>query len=88
MQKLNVKSFALAWGISFGIYFIFIGWVAALGWGDKIVELISSFYIGYAPTFLGGIIGGVWAFFDGLIGGAIIAFVYNAFIGKKEGPKQ
>ena len=78
MQKLNVKTFALAWGISFGIYFLFLGWTAMFGWGEKIVELVSSFYIGYAPTFFGGIIGGIWAFFDGAIGGAIIAWIYNS----------
>ena len=84
MQKINVKAFALAWGVSFGVYFLFLGWVSILGWGDKIVEAISSFYIGYAPTFLGGIIGGIWAFFDGAIGGAIIALLYNVFAKEKK----
>ena len=80
MQKLSVKAFALAWGISFGVYFLFLGWMASFGWGSGIVEAISTFYIGYAPTFLGGIVGGIWAFFDGAIGGAIIAWVYNALV--------
>ena len=88
MQKLNVKAFALAWGISFGVWVLVLGWLAAFGWGEKIVEIISSFYIGYASTFWGGIIGGVWAFFDGAIGGAIIALIYNAFAGKKEIPSN
>ncbi len=83
MQKLNVKAFTLAWGISFGIYFLFIGWMASFGWGVDIVKAISTFYIGYAPTFWGGIIGGVWAFFDGAIGGAIISLIYNALAKKK-----
>ncbi len=83
MQKLNVKAFTLAWGTSFGLYFLFLGWVAMFGWGDKIVETISTFYIGYAPTFWGAIIGGIWAFFDGAIGGLIIALFYNAFVKEK-----
>lgn len=83
MQKLNVKAFALAWGISCGIYFLFLGWVAMFGWGARIVEGVATFYIGYAPTFLGGIIGGVWAFFDGAIGGLIIALIYNALTKEK-----
>ena len=32
---------------------------------------------GLCPTFLGGIIGAIWAFIDGAIAGAIIAWVYN-----------
>ena len=88
MQKISVKAFALAWGISFGLYALLLGWLAAFGWGDKIVDILSSFYIGYAPTFLGGIIGGVWAFFDGAIGGAIMALIYNAFVKQKEEPKK
>lgn len=83
MQKINVKAFTLAWGISFGVYFLFIGWAASFGWGVKIVQDVSSLYIGYAPTFLGGIIGGIWAFFDGAIGGLIIALIYNALIKEK-----
>ncbi len=81
MQKLNVKAFTLAWGISCGIGFLFLGWVAILGWGAQIVDLMSSLYIGYAPTFLGGIIGGIWAFFDWGIGALIFVLIYNAFVG-------
>lgn len=84
MQKLNVKAFALAWGISAGVGFLLLGWVAMLGWGAKIVEVMSSFYLGYTPTFLGGIIGGIWAFFDWGIGAIIIALVYNAFLEEKK----
>lgn len=82
MQKINVKAFALSWGICFGVYFLFLGWTGMFGWGQRLVEVFSSLYIGYAPTFLGGIIGGVWAFFDWGIGALIIALVYNALVGK------
>lgn len=83
MKKLDVKSFALAWGVSFGLYGLFLGWAAMFGWGTGIVDAVSSLYIGFAPTFVGGIIGGVWAFFDGAIGGLIIALAYNAFAKNK-----
>jgi len=59
MQKLNVKRLALGCGILAGAYVMLIGWAAALGWGNDLVELISSFYIGYGPSFLGGIIGAI-----------------------------
>ncbi len=84
MEKLSVKSLALGLGISCAAYMLFLGWVAAFGWGADLVGVISSLYIGFAPTFLGGIIGAVWGFFDGAIGGAIIALVYNLFAKKKK----
>ena len=83
MQKIDVKAFALAWGISFSVSVSFLGWAAMFGWGVKLVDMISSLYIGYAPTFIGGIIGGVWAFFDWAIGAGIVAIVYNALVKEK-----
>jgi hypothetical protein len=70
-------------GASWGIGMLFLGWISILGWGIDIVKIISSLYIGFAPSFLGGIIGGVWGFTDGAVGGLIIAIVYNAVIKKK-----
>ena len=88
MEKIDVKSFGLAWGVSFGVYIMSLGWIAKFGWATKIVDLLSSVYLGYAPTFWGGIIGGMWAFVDAAIGGAIIAFVYNLAIKKKKKKKK
>ncbi len=78
MQKLNVKAFTLSWAICFGVYFLALGWIAMSGWGVQLVDVLSSLYIGYAPTFVGAIIGGIWAFFDWGIGALIIALIYNA----------
>ena len=77
-----MKAFTLSFGISCGLYMLFIGLVSIFGWGVKFVEAVSSVYIGFTPTFLGAIIGMVWGFVDGAIGGAIIAFVYNKIAGK------
>ena len=41
-------------------------------------ELFTFFYLFLGLTLLGSLIGLVWAFFDGLIGGAIFAWLYNA----------
>ncbi|VVB85336.1 Uncharacterised protein [uncultured archaeon] len=62
---------------------LFVGWASIFGWGTKFVDVMSSVYIGFTPSFLGGIIGAVEGFFDGAIGGAIIAFVYNAVAERK-----
>jgi hypothetical protein len=77
MEKLNVKALAVGIGVLWAIYVLFLGWVAAFGWGREMVTVLSSLYIGYSATFVGAIIGGIWAFVDGVIAGAIIAWVYN-----------
>jgi hypothetical protein len=77
MEKCNIKALAVAIGVLWAIYVLFLGWIAAFGWGRELVRVLSSLYIGYSPTFVGGIIGGIWAFVDGAIAGAIIAWVYN-----------
>jgi hypothetical protein len=77
MEKCNIKALAVAIGVLWAIYVLLLGWIAAFGWGREMVTVLSSLYIGYKPTFVGGIIGGIWAFVDGAIAGAIIAWVYN-----------
>lgn len=77
-MKLNMKKLALAFGISWALYVIFIAWVAGtIGWGDKIVSVLGSLYRGYDTSFIGGLIGGVWGFVDGAICGIIVSWVYN-----------
>jgi len=83
MDKLDVKALAFGLGVSWALCMLFIGWVGAFGWGTKIIEVMSSLYIGFKPTFLGGIIGAIWGFIDGAIGGLIIALVYNAVVKQK-----
>jgi len=78
--QLNVRAFALAVAVVWGCGVLFLGWIAAVGWGRGLVDPLASLYIGYAPTFVGGIIGGVWAFFDGLIAAALAAWLYNRFL--------
>jgi len=53
------------------------------GWCVKFVDVMSSIYIGLNSTLIGSIIGAVWGFFDGAVGGAMIAFFYNLALKKK-----
>ena len=46
-------------------------------WGRALQEIMASLYIGYKPTFLGSIIGGIWGFVDAGIGGIVVAWLYN-----------
>jgi hypothetical protein len=83
MEKISIKGLTLGLGVSWAFCMLFVGWASMFGWGVKFVEMMSSVYIGFAPTLLGGIIGAIWGFVDGAIGGAIIAFVYNLVVRRK-----
>lgn len=76
-MKLNIKALALSLGITWALCMLALGWVSMFGWGYEAMDVVASFYIGYGPTFEGGLIGAVWGFFDGLIGGAVIGWLYN-----------
>jgi len=80
MNHLSIKGMALAVGITWGAGMFIMGMAAAfLNWGMAATELMSSLYIGYAPTVVGSFIGGVWGFVDGAVGGAVMAYLYNKF---------
>lgn len=83
MTKLKVVPMALALGVIWGMGIMLLGWVSAAGWGTKLVEVLSSLYLGYASTFLGGAIGGLWAFGDGFLAGLLLTVFYNKFAGEK-----
>ena len=77
MNKFKVSSFGCALGITWSLYVIFLGITSIFGWGMSFVDAISSLYVGYSASIVGIIIGGIWAFVDGYIGGVIFAWVYN-----------
>lgn len=89
-MKLNVKAFALAAGLWWGIgLFLITWWIIAFDGATGEITFLGRLYRGYAITPVGSLIGLVWAFFDGLIGGAIFAWLYNLFCGcKKETDKK
>ncbi len=72
------KAFALAGGITWalslfliGLGSIFIGsWAAAVNW-------VGQFYVGYAPTFTGSLVGAVWGFLDVTIGLYVFLWLYT-----------
>jgi hypothetical protein len=80
-MKLNVKAFALACGLmwGFGLFFI-TWWIIAFEGATHQVMLIGLLYRGYNISPLGSVIGLLWAFPDGFVGGAIFAWLYNLFV--------
>jgi hypothetical protein len=77
-MHFSLKGMALAAGATWGIGMFLLGLASMLfNWGTSMTEMMSSVYIGFAPTFVGSVIGGVWGFVDGAIGGAVFAYLYN-----------
>ncbi len=76
-MKLRIRAFALTCGILWGLgLFIMTWWIIAFD-GAGGGEFIGRVYRGYSITPLGSVVGLIWGFVDGLIGGAIFAWLYN-----------
>jgi len=88
-MKLNVKAFALSCGILWGFgLFALTWWFIAFDGATGEPTLIGRLYRGYTISPIGSVIGLVWAFFDGGIGGAIFAWLYNRIAGGVAGQES
>jgi hypothetical protein len=77
-MKINVKAFALTTGLFWGFGLLFITWWIMLfegATGDNLI--IGQVYRGYNVSFWGSWIGFLWGLIDGIIGGALFAWIYN-----------
>ena len=66
-----------ATGSTLGLFLAFHAIAAYYGWGPEFIESLSSLYIGYKPGIFGAAIGAFWGFFDGLIFGFILSWIYD-----------
>ncbi len=77
-MKLNVKAFALTCGLLWGLGVLFLTWwIIAFEGASEEITFIGRVYRGYSISAIGSLVGLVWGFLDGLIGGAIFAWLYN-----------
>jgi hypothetical protein len=77
-MKLNIRALALTFGILWGLgVFVMTWWVILTGGAAGAPTLLERVYLGYAFTPLGSVIGLIWGAVDGLICGALIAWLYN-----------
>ena len=82
-MKLNVKVFALTCGIFWAVsVFVITWWLIVLYGASGARTLLGLFYLGYNISPIGSIIGLIWGFVDGLISGAIFAWLYNLIAGR------
>ena len=87
-MRLNVKAFALTCGLVWGFLIFLLTWWIMIIWGvHGAITRIGLLYLGYSLTPLGSVIGLIWGFFDGLVCGAIFAWLYNLIAGSS-GPKE
>ena len=83
--KISVKGAALAFGVLWAVAVLFVG-VGNLIWpdyGNDFLMVIVSLYPGYKgdPTFFAVLTAAGYALLDGMIGGALLAFLYIRFSG-------
>ena len=78
MTKLDVRAFAATTALILGLGLFFLTWwVIAFDGVSGDPTLIGRIYRGYTVTPVGSLIGLAWDLVDGLIGGAIFAWLYN-----------
>ena len=77
MNKLQPVPLGVAVGVLWAIYVFCVGITAMFNWGNAVVDVLASLYIGYDASILGAVIGAIWAFVDGLVAGVIVAWIYN-----------
>ena len=77
VHTLNVKNLAIAAGLTWALGVLSLGVMWAVGFLGMGLDIIASWYRGFAPTIGGVIIGAIWAFIDAAIGVAVFACIYN-----------
>lgn len=71
-------SFGVGLGIASALFMLAYAWAGWLGgYATQVIDLSSTVHAGYAPTFIGGLVGAVWGFIEGFIFGFIAVFFYN-----------
>ncbi len=82
-MKFDIKALALAWAIVWGGAVLFVALVNLICgyYGQHFLDMLT-FYPGYHATrnIVEVLIVTVYAFFDGLIGGAFFGWLYNRLV--------
>lgn len=80
--RLSPLAFGLSLGVVWGASVVIMGLLAHyFAYGTAFVTAVGVVYVGYEPSIMGSLIGGLFGFIDALVGGVIIAWLYNVFSG-------
>lgn len=80
MNKLSASALGLACGVLHAICMVVVALgVWMFGWWAGSVALISEWYPGFGPSFMGLVAGAFWGFLEGFVGGYLLAWFYNKF---------
>lgn len=75
---LGKRAFGVSCGMVWGLVIMIGTWFILLrGAPGEMISKLSTFYIGYSSSFVGGIVGFIYGFITGFVGGFLIAFFYN-----------
>lgn len=84
-MKLQIKALALTIGAVWAASILLVGIAHLLwpGYGGAFLDLAASIYPGFHPAngFGAVVIGSLYGLVDGAVGGAMVAWVYNRFVG-------
>jgi hypothetical protein len=87
-MRLNVRAFGLTCGLVWGLGLLCLTWwVIVFEGATGEATFIGQVYRGYTISPTGSVIGLVWAFPDGLIGGLVFAWLYNVLAARLSGGK-
>jgi hypothetical protein len=82
-MRLDVRAFALTSALVWGAgLFAFTWWVIAFDGASGDPTLVGRLYRGYRLSPAGSVIGLLWALPDGLLFGALFAWLYNSIAGR------
>lgn len=88
-MKLNIKAFALTCSLIWSVgIFLLTWWIILLEGATGEPTLIGRVYLGFTISPAGSFIGLFWGWVDGLIGGAIFAWLYNSISAGKQGSES
>ena len=83
-MRLDGKALGLAAGILWGAtVFLATAWILVVGSEGQTLAKLGVFYMGYDVSWTGALIGLVYGFIDGLVGGFLLALIYNALLSKQ-----
>jgi hypothetical protein len=78
--RISPLALGLAFGVLWGISIFMLGLMAHYyAYGKAFVTAVGTVYPLYGPSIKGSFFGGIIAFIDAFITGALIAWLYNLF---------